>query len=56
VVERLEQAREDADAAVLSPAGPWAALVSLLWGYAERQAGDDLFAEAIACVSGDPEV
>ena len=42
VIERLEEMREDAEAAVLSPAGPWAALVSLLRDYAERQAGDDV--------------
>lgn len=56
VIERLEAVREDAEAAVASPAGPWAALVALLWDYAERQAGDDVVGEAIACVSTDPEV
>jgi len=56
VVERLEQVREDADAAVIDPAGPWAALVTLLRGYAERQADDGVFAEAVACVATEPEV
>ncbi len=56
VVERLEEVRADADAAVVNPAGPWAALVELLLAYAERLAGDDVYAEAIACVSSDPEV
>ncbi len=56
VVERLESVRSDAEAALDSPAGPWAALVALLWDYAERQAGDDVVGEAIACVSTDPEV
>ena len=42
VIERLEEVREDAETAVLSPAGPWAALVALLRDYAERQAGDDV--------------
>jgi len=56
VIERLEQAREDAGAAVLSPVGPWAALVALLWDHAERQVGDDVFAEALACLSTDSEV
>ncbi|HMJ74076.1 MAG TPA: TetR/AcrR family transcriptional regulator [Solirubrobacterales bacterium] len=56
VIERLESVREDAEAAVASPVGPWAALVALLWDYAERQAGDDVVGEAIACVSTDPEV
>jgi AcrR family transcriptional regulator len=56
VIERLEAVREDAEAAVASPAGPWAALVALLHDYAERQARDDVVGEAIACVSTDPEV
>jgi AcrR family transcriptional regulator len=56
VIERLESVREDAEAAVASSAGPWAALVALLWDYAERQAGDDVVGEAIARVSTDPEV
>jgi AcrR family transcriptional regulator len=56
VIERLEEMREDAEAAAVSPAGPWAALVALLRDYAERQAGDDVYAEATACVSTEPEV
>ena len=56
VVERLEEVTADAEAAIVSPAGPWAALVSLLRDYAERQAGDDVVGEAIACVSTDPDV
>jgi AcrR family transcriptional regulator len=56
VIERLEEMREDAETAVVSPAGPWAALVSLLRDYAERQAGDDVYAEATACVSTEPDV
>jgi AcrR family transcriptional regulator len=56
VIERMEEVRADAEAAIVSPAGPWAALVDLLWAYAERLAGDDVYAEAIACVSSDPEV
>jgi AcrR family transcriptional regulator len=56
VIERLEGVREDADAALASPAGPWAALVALLRDYAERQAGDDVVGEATACVSTDPDV
>jgi AcrR family transcriptional regulator len=56
VVERLESVEKDAEAALASPAGPWAALVTLLWDYAERQAGDDVVGEAIACVSTDPAV
>src|SRR3954471_3591876 len=45
VIERLEEMREDAETAAVSPAGPWAALVALLRDYAERQAGDDVYAE-----------
>ncbi|HEX2709124.1 MAG TPA: TetR family transcriptional regulator [Solirubrobacterales bacterium] len=56
VVERLEEVRRDADAALESRARPWAALTALLWEYAERQAGDDVVAEAMACVQIDPDV
>jgi len=56
VIERLESVREDAEAALASPAGSWAALVDLLYEYGERQAGDDVVGEAMACVSSDPEV
>jgi AcrR family transcriptional regulator len=56
VIERLEEMREDAETAVVGPAGPWAALVSLLRDYAERQAGDGVYAEATACVSTEPDV
>lgn len=56
VIERLESVRVDAEAALDSPDGPWEALVALLWDYAERQAGDDVVGEAMACVSTDPEV
>lgn len=56
VVERLEAVTADAEAAIESPDGPWAALVGLLHDYAERQAGDDVVGEAIACLSTDPDV
>ncbi len=56
VIERLEAVTADAEAAVDSPDGPWAALVGLLHEYAERQAGDDVVGEAIACVSTEPDV
>jgi AcrR family transcriptional regulator len=56
VIERLEAVTADAEAAIESPKGPWVALVSLLRDYAERQAGDDVVGEAIACVSTDPDV
>jgi AcrR family transcriptional regulator len=56
VIERLEESRQDAEAAIVGPAGPWASLVALLGDHVERQAGDDVFAEAIACLSTDPGV
>jgi AcrR family transcriptional regulator len=56
VVERLEDAEERANDALASVAGPWAALTALLWALAERQAGDDVFGEAMATVSEDPAV
>ncbi len=56
VIERLESVRVEAEAAVEGPAGPWAALVALLWDCAERQAGDDVVGEAFACLSTDPDV
>jgi AcrR family transcriptional regulator len=56
VIERLEEARADAEAALVSPAGPWVSLVALLQDHAERQVGDDVFAEALACLATDPDV
>ena len=56
VIDRLESVTADAEAAIESPDGPWAALVGLLNDYAERQAGDDVVGEAIACVSTEPDV
>ncbi len=56
VTERLEAVTADAEAAIASPRGPWAALVALLHDYAERQAGDDVVGEAIGCVATEPDV
>ena len=56
VVERLEDIERDADAALASAAGPWAALTGLLWTLAERQAADDVLGEAMATVSGHAAV
>jgi AcrR family transcriptional regulator len=56
VIERLEEARADAEAALVSPAGPWVSLVAMLQDHAERQVGDDVFAEALACLATDPDV
>jgi AcrR family transcriptional regulator len=56
VVERLKDAEHGARDALASAAGPWAALTAFLWTLAERQAGDHVFAEALATVSEDPAV
>jgi AcrR family transcriptional regulator len=56
VVERLKEAEDGADAALLSAAGPWSALTGLLWMLAERQAVDDVLGEAMATVSSHPQV
>jgi AcrR family transcriptional regulator len=56
VVERLEDARERAEAAVQSEDGPWSALVGLLWTLGERQVGDKIMGEALASVSAHPDV
>jgi AcrR family transcriptional regulator len=56
VVERLKDAEEEASEALASVAGPWLALTAFLWTLAERQAGDEVFGEAMATVSEDPGV
>jgi AcrR family transcriptional regulator len=56
VVERLKDAEGGAKDALASPAGPWSALTALLRTLAERQAGDRVFAEAMATVSEDQAV
>jgi AcrR family transcriptional regulator len=56
VVERLEDAEHDADAALASTYGPWSALTRLLWTLAEGQAADDVLGEAMATVSAHPSV
>lgn len=56
VVERLEEVTAEAEAALASPAGPWAALTAFLWDHSERAIADDVLAEAIACLQVDPEV
>lgn len=56
VVERLKEAEDGAEAALLSAAGPWSALTGLLWMLAERQAADDVLGEAMATVSSHPQV
>lgn len=56
VVERLEEVTAEAEAALESAAGPWAALTAFLWDHSERVIADDVLAEAIAAVQVDPEV
>ncbi len=56
VVERLADVRDQVDAALAGTDGPWAALTGLLWSLAERRAADDVLGEALATVSGDPQV
>ncbi|HEV2924516.1 MAG TPA: TetR family transcriptional regulator [Solirubrobacteraceae bacterium] len=56
VVERLTDVEDGAKDALASAVGPWAALTAFLWKLAERQAGDHVFAEAMATVSEDPAV
>jgi AcrR family transcriptional regulator len=56
VVERLEAVEKEADAALADAGGPWAALTALLWTVAERQASDDVLAEALATLSDHPDV
>ena len=56
VIERLEAVVGEADAALADAGGPWAALTALLWTVAERQASDDVLAEALATLSDHPDV
>jgi AcrR family transcriptional regulator len=56
VVERLEEVEGDAMAALQGDESPRGALAGLLRAYVERQAKDDLVAEAMACVSSHPGV
>ncbi|MCW3029720.1 MAG: regulatory protein TetR [Solirubrobacterales bacterium] len=56
VVERLKDTADGAEDALASIDGPWTALTGLLWTLAERQAADDVLAEAMATVSEHPSV
>jgi AcrR family transcriptional regulator len=56
VVERHVEVEREAEAALASPDGPWAALQALVWAIAERQAADDVLGEAMTCVSEHPDV
>jgi AcrR family transcriptional regulator len=56
VVRRLETVTADIDRALARGGDPWTALVELLWELADRQASDDVVAEAMATVSEQPAV
>jgi AcrR family transcriptional regulator len=56
VVERLEEVTADVEAALASPAGPWAALTAFLWEHSQQAVDDDVTAEALAALQVDPEV
>ena len=56
VIERLEDCRLGAEAALASDESAWTALTGLLWALAERQATDDVLGEAMATVSEHPAV
>ncbi len=56
VVRRLETVRADLDAALARGGDPWLGLRELLCHLADRQASDDVVAEAMATVSDRPEV
>jgi AcrR family transcriptional regulator len=56
VVRRLDTVTCDVEAALASPGAAWPALVELLWKLADRQAGDDVVAEAMSTVTEHPAV
>ena len=56
VVSRLEEVARAADDAAGQKCDPWSALGDLLWALAERQAGDDIYGEAMNSVSDHPAV
>ena len=51
VVRRLDSVSCDVESALAKPGARWPALVELMWGLADRQASDDVVAEAMATVS-----
>lgn len=56
VIERLGEVTGEAELALDSDAGAWAALTAFLWDHSERSIADDVLAEAIAATQIDPEV
>jgi AcrR family transcriptional regulator len=56
VVRRLDSVTADIEAALARGGEPWAAFVALMWELADRQASDDVVAEAMATVTEHPAV
>jgi AcrR family transcriptional regulator len=56
VVRRLDTVACDVEAALVGPGDAWSRFVELMWVLADRQAGDDVAAEALATVSEQPAV
>jgi AcrR family transcriptional regulator len=56
VVRRLDTVGAEIEAAIGRGGDPWTALVELLWSFADRQASDDVAAEALATLSDHPAV
>jgi AcrR family transcriptional regulator len=56
VVRRLDTVTCDVEAALAKPGAAWGALLELLWALADRQASDDVVAEAMATVTEHPAV
>ncbi|MEA2215846.1 MAG: hypothetical protein QOK19_1407 [Solirubrobacteraceae bacterium] len=56
VVRRLDTVTRDVEAALAKSGAAWPALVELLCELADRQAGDDVVAEAMATITEHPAV
>jgi AcrR family transcriptional regulator len=56
VLRRLDSVACDVEAALAEPGDPWSRFVKLMWALADRQASDDVAAEALATVSEHPAV
>jgi AcrR family transcriptional regulator len=56
VVRRLDSVTADIEAALARGGEPWPAFVALMWELADRQASDDVVAEAMATVTEHPAV
>ena len=56
VIRRLDSVIADIEAALARGGAPWPAFVALMWELADRQASDDVVAEAMATVTEHPAV